>query len=273
MMRWAAFSLLLVFVSSGETGASRSSSFAQSVLDLVHSAAPDARSDDEWSFGELERIAAMVRETVRQHPEAAPVSLLNQTVFETLGFAREVDDSDLAFVLLPSVLKTRRGSCVGLGTLYLALGQMLGWKTEALMMPGHFFVRVEGSNVELLRRGEHMTDAWYRGRFPVSGGNSPQYERALTPTEVLGVIEYDIGNERSRQGRLDEARRQYQRAARDFPAFAEAHASLGATLHLLGVLEDAERAYGAARRLSPHLPGLDGNVELLERERREGLPR
>jgi tetratricopeptide (TPR) repeat protein len=80
-------------------------------------------------------------------------------------------------------------------------------------------------------------------------------------------VAYDVGNERRRQGRLTEAEQAYAEAARDFPSFAEAHASLGATLHLLGALDAASRAYQAARHTNPNLPGLEQNIELLERER------
>jgi hypothetical protein len=59
----------------------------------------------------------------------------------------------------------------------------------------------------------------------------------------------------------------FERARTDFPDFAEAHASLGATLHLLGALDEAAHSYRAARRASPGLPGLDHNIEILELER------
>src|SRR5262249_40995751 len=154
-----------------------------------------------------------------------------------------------------------------LGTLYIALGELLGWKVEGVMVPGHFFVRVEDGgrshNVELLRRGEEMPDAWYAHRFAAPGSGAPEYGRALSPAEVLGVVEYDVGNERRRSGRLAEARRAYGLAGHLFPHFAEAHASLGATLQLLGVLDGALESYRVAHRENPGLPGIDRNIALL----------
>ena len=176
---------------------------------------------DTWAAVELERIARVVREAIRARPQASPVDVLNETIFTTLGFVREVDDADLRFVLLPTVLKDRRGSCVGLGTLYLALGEALGWPAAGVMVPGHFFVRIgergRDRNVELLRRGEEMPDAWYRTRFPAEGGDADEYMRPLTLSEVVGVVEYDVGGDRRRRGKLIEARRAFRRATRDFP--------------------------------------------------------
>jgi tetratricopeptide (TPR) repeat protein len=216
---------------------------------------------------ELRRIAAQVGS---KHEKGVAFAL-NQAVFEVLGFVREVTDTNLAFVLLPSVLQHRRGSCVGLGSLYLALAELLGVAASGVLLPGHFFVRIsEGQrlrNVELLRRGEEMPDAWYEQRYPIAGGAAPAYARALSGTEVQGVVEFDIGNQRKREGRLHDARRAYQRATQHFPDFAEAHASLGAIEHVLGQLDAAARAYLAAEQKYPSLPGLHTNIALLERER------
>jgi tetratricopeptide (TPR) repeat protein len=271
-MRWPIVFILFAFVWEGGTATLPPAPVAQSLVAVARDALEGVRpDDDEASLVELGRIAQKVREAVRQDPGGHPVDALNQTVFGTFGFVREVDDTDLRFVLLPSVLKTRRGTCVGLGTLYLALAEALGWPAEGIMVPGHFFVRVDEKgrrrNVELLRRGEEMPDAWYRARFPIPGGADAAYGRPLLLAEVLGIVEYDIGNERRRQGRIPEARRAFERAARHFPDFAEAHASLGATLHVLGALDEAEAEYEAARRANAHLPGVDRNVDLLEEER------
>jgi tetratricopeptide (TPR) repeat protein len=236
----------------------------------------ESTSDEvAWSANELGRIAARVTFGIASAKssgrEVATIAVLNDVVFGELRFAREVDDTSLRFVLLPSVLRNRKGSCVGLGTLYIALGEMLHMPLEGVLRPGHFFVRSrEGGrnrNVELLRKGEEMSDDWYRMRFPIPEGSGPEYGRGLSVAEVLGVVEYDVGNERVRAGRLAEARNAYEQATRDFPDLAEAHASLGAVQQLFGDLEQAERSYGAARRANPALPRLDRNVGLLESER------
>jgi tetratricopeptide (TPR) repeat protein len=237
----------------------------QSFLDI---AKPFGDADDAWSRGEIDRIAARVRRAIAERP-GDPVARLNEVVFGELDFAREVDDRDLDFVLLPSVLRHRRGSCVGLGSLYLTLAEALGWRAAGVMVPGHFFVRVgeRWRNVELLRRGEEMPDAWYRTRFAAIEWNDAVHLRPLALGEVLGIVEYDVGTEWRRRGRFTDAERAYRRAIGLFPDFAEAHASLGATLHVLGSLDAAEASYGTAARVNPRLPGVDSNLELLRVER------
>jgi tetratricopeptide (TPR) repeat protein len=208
---------------------------------------------------------------MQRDPTAAAWAAINRTVFDVLGFQREVDDQDTRYVLLPSVLRLRRGSCVGLGVLYVALGALLDVPIRGVMVPGHFYVRIDESgrarNTELLRRGEEMPAAWYVNRYPIAGGGAPAYDRPLTATEVVGVIEYNVGQQWKRLGRLDDARRAYGQAIGHFPTFAEAAASLGATLHLLGALDQAAVAYQTAARAYPDLPGLKANISLLGEER------
>jgi tetratricopeptide (TPR) repeat protein len=238
--------------------------------DLV--AAGGDRDSEEWAAAELTRIATRVRAERQRDPTAAPSAAINRTIFDVLGFQREVDDQDIRYVLLPSVLRLRRGSCVGLGVLYVALGALLDVPIRGVMVPGHFYVRIDENgrarNTELLRRGEEMPAAWYVNRYPIAGGSAPAYARPLTTTEVVGVIEYNVGQQSKRLGRLADAGRAYGQASAHFPMFAEAAASLGATLHLLGDLDQAAAAYQAAVKAYPELPGLKENINVLGQERR-----
>jgi tetratricopeptide (TPR) repeat protein len=183
---------------------------------------------------------------------------------------------------LPSVIRGRRGTCVGLSALYLALGERLGLGLDGILLPGHFFVRTRETpprNVELLRRGEIMPDAWYREKYgpwpeTSAGGTAPaSYFRPVTISELAGVHWYNAGNHHRRIGDLAAAERDDEQAVAAFPTLAEAHASLGSLRQLRGALADAEASYREAARLRPDLPGLERNGMLLDQERRrEGAP-
>lgn len=222
-----------------------------------------------------ERLAAVAARVERRMDEGLPAAeALNDVVFGALGFAREVDDTDPRFMRLASVLAARRGSCLGLAALYLALAERLGpdrgFTVAGVLVPGHLFVRVTdrhgARDVELLRRGEQMPEAWYRRKYAVPEPPPAAYLRPLPPGELLAVFDYNLGNDLRRQGRLPDAAAAYQRAARAFPALAEAHASLGLVRHLSGDLTGAERAYQAAQSANPHLPGLAKNLAVVREE-------
>jgi len=240
---------------------------------LLH-AARESGVDDERvsrSVVEVSRLLALARSELATSTGRSPASVLSALIFEHWGFVREVEDTSLRYVLLPSVLEHRRGSCVGLGSLFLALADGLGWSAAGVLMPGHFYARVREAtgqrNVELLRAGEAMPDTWYEHRFPIPGGSAREYARPLAVSEVLGVVYYDVGNERRRQQRFSEAQAAFERATRAFPDLSEAHASLGSMQHLLGDWQAATASYQRARQANPHLPGVSENLLLLEAER------
>jgi len=219
-----------------------------------------------WS--ELERLAARVK--ARHRGGGAPgVDDLRAVVFEEEKFQREIDSDDPRFFVLPSVLADRRGSCLGLGALMLALGERVGVPLDGIMVPGHFFVRTRerpSRNIELLRGGEAMPDDWYRGKYGPWPADGAEYFRPLDAMELAGVHWFNAGNFLRRQGDLSAAARAFTQAAQDFPAFAEAYASLGAVRQLQGDLTGAVAAYDRAARVRPDLPGLQRNRILLTQQ-------
>jgi regulator of sirC expression with transglutaminase-like and TPR domain len=226
------------------------------------------------AWGELERIAARVAERHRRS-RGELIDDLTAVVFDELAFAREIDSDDLRFFLLPTVLETRRGSCLGLGALYLIVAERLGLPLDGVRVPGHFFVRTRGQkpgNIELLRRGETMPDAWYQQKYGPWPEENQAYLRPLSTPQMSALFWFNAGNFARRRGDIARARRAYERAVAEAPDFAEAHASLGLERQLEGDLPEAARAYRDAARARGDLPGLNDNMALLERELRADTP-
>lgn len=216
------------------------------------------------AWEELDLIAARVR-TRHGHTGAPVIDDLTAVVFSDLGFTREIDDEDPKFYTLTSVLRDRRGSCLGLGALYLIVAERLGIALDGVRVPGHFFVRTRESpsrNIELLRRGEPMPDDWYRAKYgPWSADGA--YFRPLAPNEVTALFWFNIGNVARRANEFDRAGQAYARAAAEAPTFSEAQASVGLVHQLTGAPSEAEDAYRAAVRAGPGLVGVGQNMALL----------
>ena len=70
-----------------------------------------------------------------------------------------------SYTLLPTILDSRFGVCLGVSTLYLALAQRLDLPLVPITPPGHIFVRFEHKdaviNIETTARGIHLPDSHY----------------------------------------------------------------------------------------------------------------
>jgi Transglutaminase-like superfamily len=213
-------------------------------------------------------LASAVRARTGSSDETA-VDAISHVIFEQFHFEREIKDTELRYVFLSEVLIARRGSCVGLGSVYFALSQLLPLPLEGVVLPGHFYLRQPGlasRNIETLRHGEALPDSWYEARYPVAPGMGQAYGQALGGRQLHGVVAFNVGNERARQGRWPEAEHAFAFCVSRFAEFAEGHASLGRARHMLGDLKGAARAYAEAQRLAPALPGLPHNQALLSAE-------
>jgi Flp pilus assembly protein TadD len=111
-----------------------------------------------------------------------------------------------------------------------------------------------------------MPEDWYRAKYGPGPGSRSAYDRPVSVEELVGIHWFNHGNEVRDAGDLAAAEGSYTRAVLEFPAFAEAHASLGAVRQSCGERAEAEAAYREAARLRPDLPGLAHNLELLKQQ-------
>jgi regulator of sirC expression with transglutaminase-like and TPR domain len=222
----------------------------------------------EASNRELDAILDRASTALAGLEGEAAIERLNRLVFDELGFEREVQQKNVELMLAPQVAANRRGSCLGLAALYLLIGERVGLPLVGVLVPGHFFVRFESAgavrNIELLRSGEAMPEAWYVERWSVpSDRRGRAYLRSLDVDETAAVMRYNLGLAFAERGQIERAQSEYERATALFPDLAEAHASLGRTYQEAKQYALAERAYQRALAANPCLPGLDPNLASL----------
>jgi tetratricopeptide (TPR) repeat protein len=105
--------------------------------------------------------------------EAKPlekIRAINDYIFSELRFrfpphSLYAKDIDL-YTLLPSVIDSRRGVCLGVSILYLSLAQRLDLSLEAITPPGHIYVRYKSpsgeiTNIETTARGVDIPSERY----------------------------------------------------------------------------------------------------------------
>jgi len=251
---------------------------------LVALSAALGNRPDELSRGwaALERLADEARRRHGTHEEPWADSLVH-TIFEDAHIEREIHENEPRFYRLPDVLAHRRGNCVGLVGLYLALAERVGLPVDAVRVPGHVFVRTRETpprNLEMLRRGEAMSHAWYQQRYGPWPTGDDGYDRPLALAELEALYWYDAGGYHLAAGRLSEAASSFQRASQRAPQFAEAAASWTSARQLVagsaeaaGFPTEGRRGGPGAQSLSPsffdpHAPNLAPSGALPQQEHR-----
>ncbi|WP_066269580.1 SirB1 family protein [Hydrogenophaga palleronii] len=108
--------------------------------------------DVQQVLGDVDQMLARVRR--RCASDASPLQrlrTLNQFFFRDMGFGGNVNnyyDPDNSF--LNAVLRTRRGIPITLAVLWLELAQGLGLKARGVNFPGHFMVKVNLPNGQVV---------------------------------------------------------------------------------------------------------------------------
>ena len=119
----------------------------------------------------------------------------------------EIDNSKLENRYLNGILDTKRGTCVTMPLLYLAVAQRLGYPVYPVAAPDHLFLRyvdpkLKKQNIEATGGGGYSPDEIYKKDLGITekGIKSGSYLRTLTYRELFsrlaGAERYLLGDER-----------------------------------------------------------------------------
>jgi len=205
----------------------------------------------------------LIRQKLRTNFRAIPV--INQYLFDELGFESISEASDPNDLFLHTVLNKKRGYCLSLSILYLSLGERLGLPLYGVVVPGHFFIRYDSGtvrfNIETTSKGGSIPDAQYIEKFKVPENNSKSiYMKNLNKIQTLGCFFNNLGNVYSDIGNLDSALLALIRAVEINPTLSESRANLGNVYLRQGQVKDAIDEYNAALENNPEDPKTYNNL-------------
>ena len=141
---------------------------------------------------------------------------------------------------LNGMLDTKRGSCVTMPLLYLAVAQRLGYPVYPVNIPLHTFLRyvdprLKKQNIEATGGGGYVPNGEYIEVFRISkrAMDSGAYLRTMTYREFLGDLIAQNGVYWGMRGDYEKAARYLEKAINMNPRSADIHQMLGIIdLHL-----------------------------------------
>jgi regulator of sirC expression with transglutaminase-like and TPR domain len=113
---------------------------------------------------------------------------------------------------LSTYIRTRKGNCVSMPTLFLIVADRMGLNVQLATAPLHMFVRYTDkagavSNLEATSGGHAARDAWYREKMPMTDRaiESGAYMRTLTKRETVAELATTVMDALIDQSRFQEA--------------------------------------------------------------------
>jgi regulator of sirC expression with transglutaminase-like and TPR domain len=126
------------------------------------------------------------------------IRALNTYLYKTMGVKYDLTDPYIEKPhnrYLNGILDTRRGSCVTMPLLYLAIAQRLGYPVYPVVVPYHIFLRyvdptLEQKNIEATGGGGYVSDEEYTAVLQISRKSikAGAYLRTMSYREFLAVL-------------------------------------------------------------------------------------
>ena len=223
---------------------------ARSILLIEYKDEPEraqkiARYEASLDFMALEVLARLSKSST----PIDKVHALNEYIFHELKFrfpphslwAKDIDE----YTLLPSVMDSRLGVCLGVSILYLSLAQRLGLDLEIVTPPGHIYVRLRDHDtvtvIETTARGISLPEDTYLSVNTTS-------LKTRTMKEVVGLAFFNQASVAWRKGVYEKARGNYAIAKRFVPNDSLIDELYGYTHLLTGNKEEGEKLLRRARK-------------------------
>jgi tetratricopeptide (TPR) repeat protein len=209
-------------------------------------------------LAQLDQMARELRSRIADETDPEKViSIMAEYIFKESGYtAAKTEDASADCFFLHRLLLRENGTCVGISTLYLALGERLGLPLFGASAPRHAFVRysVGGANlnIEPTRKGALFSDSSCTALFFGGPTDSTFYMRNLEKREFLGILLDGLSAAYFRRGRTEESVRTRKKAIDINPAFADPWIALGWTYFGQSNLEGALAALKEGVALNRH---------------------
>ena len=193
-------------------------------------------------------------------------------LYSELGIIFDPDQDDIENIMPQSILRSRRGSCVGVSLIFLLVAEKISCPLSGVFLPGHFLVRLNSGqaarNIEPNKYGYSHPDSYYAVNY-FNQKSSWYGLRNFSSMETAAVLYYTVANICRIHKKIPEATRFYSLATSLLDNFPEAWGNLGLVSFWSGDKTKAADAFKKAFLLKPdlmHLAQNKGAFEMHEKD-------
>ena len=242
--------------------------------------APDI--DVNYYLIELDRISSEIQSRIgRSKDPRKIINAINSYLFGHYGL-RAIDEPYTEDFLLHELLDTKRGRCMSLVALYIAIAERIGFHLESICLPEHIFVRWAPArkrrflfflrrpriNIETTLKGISLPDKHYKeiAANADTKGTNAFYLKSLTKRETLATYLSPLGNALREKGRIDDAIQACKLSISINQDDAEAWNNLGLAYRRKGHLDMARFAYRRALNAYPNFAEAWQNLGTVQKD-------
>jgi tetratricopeptide (TPR) repeat protein len=197
---------------------------------------------------------------------------INDFLFIDQGFAFDTSDPDgikPENLYIDQVIRRRRGYCVSLTLLYLAVAQKMRLPVYGVRLPAHFIARFDDGktvrNIETTDNGLAHPNSHYIRKYRIAKKSIDQgvYMRNLEPRQVFVDMLNNRGTLLGMKGDAEGALREFALALSLDNGAASVHYNSGVMLMRMNKLAQALESFGRCLHLDPtSLPALTNTAEI-----------
>lgn len=247
----------------------RAAALAESEVNLAEAALLVAKGvnpsiDIRRYLAQLDALAAEMKQRLasRTDPEAQ-LRVMGAVIYREWGFGRGDVVAPDVFVGFNEVLDQQQWNCLGLGILYVTLGERLGIPLRMVAGTGHVFVEYDAATplyVETTDKGRvHDSKVYVSTYLPFPCVNPDDYVE-LDRKETVAVVLTQTALAVQNRGDTELARQYYELALAFRPGDAEANSGLGFLALNSGRTKDAIAGFRSAIETNPRYREAHGGL-------------
>jgi tetratricopeptide (TPR) repeat protein len=208
--------------------------------------------DIQQCSAKIEKMADELRPRISGTCSEETICEINKYLFEEQGF---VYNSNF---FLNKVLDEKKGSCVGLSILYLALAERLNLPIHGVSLPEHMMIRWDDRkfkrNIEVVDKGEWVTNIHSQQwrAIPQESIEKGVYLKNISKKGVIGIQLLIRGKTYLDNGDFNSAIQDYNKALEINPNYAEAHHGLGRAYEEKREFDSAIAEYNKVLEINPN---------------------